>query len=157
MKHSERLIASIPLAALLLWAGSAHSADVVVKNLSSMRVLSDSDLAQVRPYSNPLPPPDTSSVKAETDSMPVGAPGATPGSEVVENPDELGRAFELEERAFGSFGIPYTSTRVELGGSNQTSAVGASYLSSTYPYRTAGKLTFSLDIALPASSEEASS
>jgi hypothetical protein len=32
---------------------------------------------------------------------------------------------------------------VKAGGSNQTSAVGASYLSSTYPYRTIGKLTFS--------------
>ena len=47
-------------------------------------------------------------------------------------------------RAFGSFGLPYTSTRVALGLSNQTSAVGGSYLSSTYPYRTIGKLTFSV-------------
>jgi trypsin len=63
-----------------------------------------------------------------------------PGSEQPQASD----GEELDERAYGSFGIPYTSTRVQDGGSNQTSAVGGSYLSSTYPYRTVGKLTFNV-------------
>lgn len=43
-------------------------------------------------------------------------------------------------RVFGSFGIPYTSSRIVTGASNQTSSSGPNYLSTTYPYRTVGKL-----------------
>ena len=145
MKYSDRPIAAIPLAVSLLWAGSAYSADAVVKNPASPsgdRGVSDTDMSQVKPYSNPLPPPDTSKAKAEPDYMLLGVPGAVSGSEPAENPGES-REGENDSRTYGTFGVPYTSTRVALGGSNQTSAVGASFLSSTYPYRTIGKLTFS--------------
>jgi Trypsin len=139
MKYSDRLLSALPLAASLLWAGSAYSADAVIKNPSSQRELSDVDISKAKPHSNPLPPPDTSKTKAEPDYMLFGVPGAAPGSEPAQTPEEL----PMDERAYGTFGIPYTSTRVALGGSNQTSAVGGSFLSSTYPYRTIGKLTFS--------------
>lgn len=45
-------------------------------------------------------------------------------------------------RAFGSFGLPYTSTRVALGASGFTPG-HPNYLATTYPYRTVGRLTFS--------------
>lgn len=136
MKNANCVIASLPLAASLLWAGSAYSADadVAVRNLSRSWELSAGALAQAKAYTNPLPPPDTSNVRAETASSVMGlTPGSLPAQNTGPTP-----------RAFGSFGIPYTSTRVQLGGSNQTSAVGGSYLSSTFPYRAIGKLTFSV-------------
>jgi hypothetical protein len=117
---------------------------VVIKNSanpSSQRGVSGTDLSQFKPYRNPLPPPDTSKTVAEPDYMLQGMPVAVPGSEPAQNYDELPQS--EQDRAYGDFGIPYTSTRVELGSSNQTSAVGGNYLSSTYPYRTVGQLTFS--------------
>ncbi|WP_244173479.1 trypsin-like serine peptidase [Caballeronia temeraria] len=48
-----------------------------------------------------------------------------------------------ETRAFGSFGIPYTAARVQDGNQSATGATSANYLSTTYPYRAIGKLTFS--------------
>jgi len=143
VKYSDRLTATVPLVTLLLWAGSAYSADVVVKNSasSSSGPKASTDLSQVKPYPNPLPPPDTSKAKAEPDYMLLGVPGGVPGSEPTQNSEEPPQS--ENDRAYGDFGIPYTSTRVELGGSDQTSAVGGSFLSSTYPYRTIGKLTFS--------------
>lgn len=44
-------------------------------------------------------------------------------------------------RAYGSFGIPYTSTRVILGANSASSSVGG-YLSASAPYRSIGKLFF---------------
>lgn len=44
-------------------------------------------------------------------------------------------------RAWGSFGIPYTSTRVWLGPSTRARSQ-PNYLATTYPYRTVGRLTF---------------
>ncbi len=46
-------------------------------------------------------------------------------------------------RAFGEFGIPYASGRVQGGTSAYPSAVGPSYLSTTAPYNRIGKLFFS--------------
>ena len=45
------------------------------------------------------------------------------------------------QRAFGSFGIPYTTTRVQ-DGARSVSAAEANRQSTTYPYRTIGKLTY---------------
>jgi hypothetical protein len=52
VNSNRRTAATIPLAVLLLWAGSAYSADVVVKNSagsSSQRGGLDTDLSQVKP------------------------------------------------------------------------------------------------------------
>jgi V8-like Glu-specific endopeptidase len=46
-------------------------------------------------------------------------------------------------RAFGSFGIPYTTTRVQDGNQSAAGTTTANHLSTTSPYRTVGKLTFS--------------
>ena len=47
-----------------------------------------------------------------------------------------------DSRAWGSFGIPYTSTRVRAGYSKGINSSKRGYLTGTYPYRAAGKLTF---------------
>jgi hypothetical protein len=46
-------------------------------------------------------------------------------------------------RAFGSFGIPYTTTRVQEGVVSASNVKPANRLSTTYPYRAVGKLTMS--------------
>ena len=51
------------------------------------------------------------------------------------------RAAAASARAFGSFGIPYTSVRVQDGPA-AASASQANRLSTTYPYRTIGRLDF---------------
>jgi V8-like Glu-specific endopeptidase len=48
-----------------------------------------------------------------------------------------------DSRAFGTFGIPYTTTRVQEGNGPGVGATSANRLGTTYPYRTVGKLTFS--------------
>lgn len=140
MKKSDYPVAPLPLAASLFLAGAAYGADAdkVLQNPSAMWSVSDKGLATAKAYSNPLPPPDTSRIQAETAAAgPELTPGFVAGSLPALTPSPT-------PKAFGSFGLPYTSTRVALGFSNQTSAVGGSYLSSTYPYRTIGKLTFSV-------------
>jgi hypothetical protein len=48
-----------------------------------------------------------------------------------------------EPRAFGSFGIPYTTTRVQDGNQSASGTTSANHLSTTYPHRTVGMLIFS--------------
>jgi hypothetical protein len=50
---------------------------------------------------------------------------------------------DFDARAFGTFGIPYTTTRVQDGSTTAAGTTSANRLSTTYPYRTVGKLTFS--------------
>jgi hypothetical protein len=78
---------------------------------------------------NPLAAPSTSNVKADSSSdwRVPGAPGAFDSK---------------SSRAFGSFGIPYTTVRVQAS-PGATGASAATLLSSSFPYRTIGKLTFS--------------
>lgn len=134
--HSFAVLSSIATI-FLAGAASGEVADRAIQNQSDTRAAPDEVLENLKPLSNKLPPPDTSNISAETAAQgPALVPGFVPGS--------LPAAKQgLSPKAFGDFGLPYTSTRVALGGSNQTSAVGGSYLSSTYPYRTIGKLTFS--------------
>lgn len=79
-------------------------------------------------HRNPLPAPDDSLI--ELDQAP------TPHAARVLTQDGM------STRAFGSFGIPYTATRVQLGAQSAAGASFASYLSTTWPYRAIGKLTF---------------
>ncbi|WP_290541503.1 hypothetical protein [Aestuariivirga sp.] len=51
---------------------------------------------------------------------------------------------QASARAFGSFGIPYTSVRVQ-DGPPASSATADNRLSTTYPYRTIGRLVFQYD------------
>lgn len=118
----------------LLGTGAAQAMDSAVLNHEpASRALSAEELSRLGPVDNPLPAPDTSGVTAEVGPGPY-APGARTKSGIVGG---------SAGRAFGSFGIPYTTTRVQDGNQSAAGTTAANRLSTTYPYRTVGKLTFS--------------
>lgn len=132
MRSSRCRVVATAMSLLMLGAGVAHAKDAVVFNTdSAVRDLSDAQVQSLGTVVNPLQAPDTSTVTADTESGPY-ADGAMTSDGLVSSP-----------KAFGSFGIPYTTTRVQ-DGAQSAGAGGASRLSTTYPYRTVGKLTFSV-------------
>lgn len=104
------------------------------------RALSEADLRHLKPVVNALKPPDTSRLTPDTmdDGYARGVMRAD-GPDYFADDSEAG----YSSRAFGSFGIPYTTTRVQDGNGPAAGATNANRLSTTYPYRTVGKLTFS--------------
>ncbi|MGE3740170.1 MAG: serine protease [Geminicoccaceae bacterium] len=118
---------------LLLSAAGVSSvlaADQVVVNPGQSS--SFGDVSGVRGRENPLSPPATSGTEAEPRSA-ILTSGVRGGALATDG----GTA-----RAFGSFGIPFTSTRVAAGATT-TAAKNPNYLAATYPYRAVGKLVFS--------------
>jgi hypothetical protein len=93
------------------------------------RAVTAQDIQTAAPHRNTLSAPDASQAQAERLSSGL-VPGGTRTS--------AGSATR-DSRAYGSFGIPYTSTRVTTFGGTGS---GASFLSTTYPYRTIGRFTF---------------
>lgn len=80
MQHSL-IIRHIAFSTILFWGTAAFGGDTVVHNRSGTRALSDDGLLNAKPFVNPLPPPDTSKVKAETSQGAAEpAPGFMPGS-----------------------------------------------------------------------------
>src|SRR5512141_1378503 len=111
----RRAAASVSLATLVFWAGTAIAADVVVINRNpGAALLSPAQVAAVKPYLNPLPAPDASAFKASK-----GGAVATTSSG--------------DTRAFGSFGIPFAEGRV-MEGTSGAYYYDDNYLSTTYPY-----------------------
>jgi hypothetical protein len=112
----------------------ADDNDVVVMNTdSSPRSLSRGELQSLPPVFNRLKAPDTSRVTPDTEAGPH-LDGAKAKNGIVRY---------IAPRAFGSFGIPYTTTRVQDGNQSAAGTTSDNHLSTTYPYRTVGKLTFS--------------
>lgn len=112
------------------WVAAAHAGDRVVANTrrgSAPAV----DLSAVPAYRNPLAAPSSRNA-AERRS-----PALTPGTLVQD-----AGAIAAAPRAFGSFGIPYSSTPIATGASSATGE-DPNYLATTFPYRAVGKLTFS--------------
>lgn len=136
MRHSSRLILITATSLSMLWAGAAYAKDEVVFNNTGLSKgsLSTKELLSLKPVVNPLQEPDTSTVMPDTEAGPNIA-GAMTKNGIVE---------DIESKAFGSFGIPYTTTRVQDGNQSAAGATSANRLSTTYPYRTVGKLTFSV-------------
>lgn len=134
MRHTSRLILYTAASLSMLWAGAVNAKDTAVINTRpAARSLSTAELLRLKPVVNPLQEPDTSTVTPDTEAGPhIG--GAMTKNGIVE---------DIESRAFGSFGIPYTTTRVQDGNQSAAGATSANRLSTTYPYRTVGKLTFS--------------
>jgi hypothetical protein len=92
-------------------------------------------MLNLKPVVNPLKAPDMFSVVVDTtEEFDIKGVMTKQGSVYFD---------DNSTRAFGSFGIPYTTTSVVLGSTYASGASIASLLSSTYPYRTIGKLTFS--------------
>jgi hypothetical protein len=134
MTRGTRLALLLFAAALALsGAGAAHGLDMVVLSTRpSPEGLPEAELLALGPVTNVLPPPDTSDVTPETEPMPYPAGVMTRHGPLMLTPG----------RAFGSFGIPYATTRVQEG-NESAGATGANRLSTTAPYRAIGKLTFS--------------
>lgn len=117
----------------------AETGDVISPLLTEERSSStSSDLRDLK-YAKPLPRPKGNQ-KPRFDTSSTGGAGvsdrSSDGRSVI-------RSKASGSRAWGSFGIPYTSTRVRVG--NSVSGMSSSkkgYLTATYPYRAAGKLTF---------------
>lgn len=118
--------------AFLLFSGSVWAEGAQGLRISGQPGLSQEQRDNARGFDNPLPAPDTSRVKAEA-ARALGTPGGSKGS-----PDRNLARTAGDTRAFGTFGIPYTSTRVALG-----NGPAGALLSSTYPYRAIGRLTMS--------------
>ena len=114
---------------------SAQERDVAVSKSKSERRLSASEIKGLKAMTNPLESPDTTFVTPDTDGGSL-AKGANTKAGII-------AGGEVGTRAFGSFGIPYTTTRVQDGNQSAAGATSANRLSTTYPYRTIGKLTFS--------------
>jgi hypothetical protein len=134
MRRSGRLGLSAITVLSMLWAGGGYADDVVVENTHpDQRSLSTADLLSLEPVVNPLEEPDTSMVTPDTEAGPY------PGGAMT----KFGIVEDFAPKAFGSFGIPYTTTRVQDGAQSAAGATSANRLSTTYPYRTIGKLTFS--------------
>ncbi len=130
MKRLLVIPAIVPLIAVA--APTPITGGVITTNVT---VSSEMDAPEIRlaskAYQNPAPTPDTSnqSPSSATSTRVAGAKssdGLSDGS----------------SRAFGSFGVPYTSKRVSLSSTSAVSHTDRGYLSATYPYRAIGKLTF---------------
>lgn len=138
MKMSMRL-AGVPAAVMLVTLGGMTNGQAAVDkpvDIPVGRVLTESEVQQATAMVNRLPAPDTRLATAETESDAyVGIPGVMTENGPVE-------AMDTPERAFGSFGIPYTTTRVQDGAGPASGATNANRLSTTAPYRQVGKLTF---------------
>lgn len=136
----RRAAASVSLATLVFWAGTAIAADVVVVNRNpEAALLSPAQVAAVKPYLNPLPAPDASAFKAGTRAAGLVA-GALPGKRIGRG-GAAATTSSGDTRAFGSFGIPFTEGRV-MEGTSSTFYYDDNYLSTTFPYSTVGKLLF---------------
>lgn len=116
---------------------AAHSADdpVMINPNTSPREASPHEIALARPFKNPLKAPNTSDVRAEEASGQFQS-GAKTAKRFLGD-----RGGEFAPRAFGTFGIPYTTGRVALGATSRP--LNPNYLATTFPYRAIGKLTMS--------------
>ena len=118
----------------------AETGDVTSPLFTEERSSSTSSDLRALKDAKPLPRP-TGNQKPRFDTSYTGSAGvsarSSDGRSVIWSKNG-------DSRAWGSFGIPYTSTRVRAGssgGSGMTSSKRG-YLTATYPYRAAGKLTF---------------
>jgi V8-like Glu-specific endopeptidase len=132
MKAIDRLIYTTALS--LVCTSAVYAGDnAVYNNNAGGRALSAVELSQLKPVVNPLESPDTTEAIAGTGPSSL-ASGAKHKQAIVTQPST---------RAFGTFGIPYTTTRVQEGNQSALGTTSANRLSTTYPYRAVGKLTFS--------------
>ncbi|WP_417910121.1 trypsin-like serine peptidase [Candidatus Electronema sp. PJ] len=129
------------------YAGNGVSV-VIINNLPTY-VNSTVDTPVSRSFTNQLPAPDDSDVTPITaDDLSLQktrgelfSAGVKVGSQAVTT-----ERAEWEGRAFGTFGMPYTTGRVEEFFRSAPRATGlnlATRLSATHPYSTVGRLNFS--------------
>ena len=131
-------ILSFLFASELALAGPANS----ISN-SGQSGLSQELRDRARGYENPRRSPDTSSAVAEGSSSKL-APGYRSGAvDGTQSQDSKSRA--TTSRAYGSFGIPFTSTRVaQVNRKTRVKSNSPAFLSATFPYSAIGRLTFNI-------------
>lgn len=131
------LAGSALIVAAMGFASTAYGSEesAVVNQNTSQRVASPLEIANARPFKNPLKAPNTSDIRAE-EALNQYIAGAKAAKRFLGD-----RAGDVKPKAFGTFGIPYTTGRVSLGPTTQT--ISPNYLATTYPYRSIGKLTMS--------------
>ncbi len=127
-KNTMLISVLLPLTAVAAGTGAAATDRIIIPGNTSPRL--QVDLKTLKPYQNPLLAPDTSAVRPSSEPT-LRVPGAK-GMKVS----------KTSQRAFGSFGVPYTSKRVSHRPTSAVSSNSNAYLSATYPYRAIGRLTF---------------
>lgn len=140
MQLRNRFIFTLTTALTLLSGATAYAQKkVAVEDVAVIatptRSLSNTQILGLKEMVNPLKAPDTSDVIADTTE------GPDPKGVMTKNGPVYFDDYSV--RAFGTFGIPYTTTRVQAGNQSAAGTTSANHLSTTYPYRTIGKLTFS--------------
>jgi len=129
---TRRIVLSSTLVLTLSYAATAMAQNDKAVIASPTRAAIEIDLSAVKPVVNKLKAPDTSKVIAEAGD------GLSGGVMREDGPD-----YFPGTRAFGNFGIPYTTARVQQGNQSAAGTTADTILSTSYPYRTVGKLTFS--------------
>jgi V8-like Glu-specific endopeptidase len=130
-------------AALALIAAVAHAEPNIGKIVYTSQADDDSDL-DASERVNRLKAPDRSKVVPDTRPGRYRAGGRKGALPTRLSAGARRSALEPQEPpAFGSHGIPYTTTRVQDAGSGASGTTRDNYLSTTWPYGAIGKLTFS--------------
>lgn len=111
---------------------TAFAQDVTIRHLYDTREASTLDISKAKPI--PRKGEAQATKAAESATASAEASDLVPGSIGGGNEAKAGRAH-------GTFGIPYTSTRVKAGLSTSNSS-SPNYLATTYPYRAIGALFF---------------
>jgi V8-like Glu-specific endopeptidase len=133
MTSRYRLLAALPFVAASLWTAPSYGQGANV--VHTRPPLNVKQIAKTKAHTNKLRRPDTSQVRPHTTPIAGPAPVLIQGSDAA--PTLSGTL------AHGSFGIPYTSTRVRLGATSRPYGTNVeNFLNTTYPYRAIGKLTF---------------
>jgi hypothetical protein len=138
---STRLTA-IAVAASVGWLSAiAHADDEVIVNTEPpAAAMSEADAKPVKPVVNLLTAPELDEVVPDLQAT-VLPGGFKPGRD----PSMRGVARDLEAdaapMAYGSFGVPYSTGRVQEGSMSAAGTTSANRLSASYPYRAVGKLT----------------
>ncbi|MCU0831696.1 MAG: trypsin-like serine protease [Rhizobiaceae bacterium] len=124
-------------------AAKAAVALAIAATFSMASAAASTQVVQL-PATAPLP---ASGAKAKVN--PLAAPRSAATARALTASETAQQALDAAApRAFGSFGIPYTSNRVALGAGVSVAPGNApNFLSLTYPYRPSGKLFFNIGSA----------
>jgi len=137
LKSVAAASATIVFIACSASASAQTTSSTKLIDLRSDRSLANGDaiVKRAKAYVNPLDPPSISRITLESSSD-VLVKGVMTEEGPVHEVDSVARAF-------GSFGVPYTTTRVQEG-IRSVESQDTNRLSTTYPYRTVGRLTFQI-------------
>jgi V8-like Glu-specific endopeptidase len=117
-------------ATLVTLSANGLAGQALITDTPQPRLAKPIDYSKLQPV--PLPVATVPDLSAKA----VDLPSALQGMPSV----SIGRLPQAETRAHGSFGIPYTSTRVALGTVTASSLMRLNILSASHPYRMVGKL-----------------